>query len=213
MYTRLFFAFICLYLSSCSSGQKTIGNKEENTKISILFLGNSLTYTNDLPVLVQKSAKERGIRISTKMVAFPNYAIADHWSENKVQNLIASGKYDYVILQQGPSSQKEGREMLIEYGKKYSALCARYDTKLAYFMVWPSRNYYRTFDGVIQNYSDAARINKALLLPVGKVWKQYFDKNQTYDYYGFDQFHPSLLGSTIAAEVIVDHLFPQSKTN
>lgn len=85
--------------------------------MNILFIGNSLTYTNNLPKLVKKHADLNGIKINAKMIAFPNYAIEDHWNEGKVQKLISSKKFNYVIIQQGPSSQNDGRKMLIEYGK------------------------------------------------------------------------------------------------
>ena len=175
-------------------------------KFNILFIGNSLTYTNDLPKLVKKNAKTKGIEIETKMIAFPNYAIADHWNDGLVQKLIASKKYDFVIIQQGPSSQSDGRKILIEYGKEFSNLCKSNSTKLCYFMVWPSISYYHTFEGVIKNHKDAASINDAILLPVGELWKDHIDNTDNYEYYSADGFHPSLKGSQLAAKVIVEYL-------
>lgn len=192
-----------LIFVSCNS-TKTNSNVKTT---SVLFVGNSLTYTNNLPKLVEAVAKEKDIRIKTKMIAFPNYAILDHWNDGVVQKEIRSKKYDYVIVQQGPSSQEFGREVLLEYGKKYSYLCRNNNTQLAYFMVWPSLNYYKTFDGVIKNHREAAKLNNAILLPVGEVWKTHFDADENFDYYSNDGFHPSLKGSQKAAEVIVDYLF------
>jgi len=200
----LFCALIITYSDSYSQ-QKNSDNASK-TGINILFVGNSLTYTNNLPELVKRSAKLQGIEIDYKMIAFPNYAIIDHWNDGEVQKLIASKKHDFVIIQQGPSSQNNGRNMLIEYGKKYSSLCKLNNTKLCYFMVWPSLNYYHTFDGVIKNYKDAALINNSILLPVGEVWKDYFDRTDDFQYYSSDGFHPSIEGSQIAAKVIVEYL-------
>ena len=200
----LFCALLITYPDSYS--QQKFSNNASKTDITILFIGNSLTYTNNLPELVKKSAKLQGIEIDFKMIAFPNYAIIDHWNDGEVQKLIASKKYDFVIIQQGPSSQNNGRNMLIEYGKKYSSICELNNTKLCYFMVWPSLNYYHTFDGVIKNHKDAASINNSVLLPVGEVWKDYFDRTDDFQYYSSDGFHPSLKGSQIAAKVIVEYL-------
>lgn len=74
-------------------------------------------------------------------------------------------------------------------------------------MVWPSLDHYRTFEGVIDNYREAAEVNEAILLPVGEVWKAYLEDSGDLDLYGPDGFHPSLKGSKMAAEVIVDRLF------
>ncbi|NHN24833.1 SGNH/GDSL hydrolase family protein [Flavobacterium jejuense] len=184
---------------------------ETKPKYNILFIGNSLTYTNDLPSLVKNEAKQKGIKVNVEMVAFPNYAIEDHWNEGIVQKLIASKKYDFVIIQQGPSSQDDGRKMLVEYGKKYSTLCELNNAKLCYFMVWPAVNYYQSFENVIQNYRDAATMNKSILLPVGEIWKEYIDRTNSFEYFSADAFHPSLEGSKIASKVIVEYLFPVQK--
>ena len=183
------------------------GQNNDKKTYRLLFVGNSLTYYNNLPELVKKQAKKQGVRIKYEMVAKPNYAIVDHWVEGEVQKLISKHKYDYVIVQQGPSSQQEGRQMLIESGKDYAQLCKDSNATLCYFMVWPSRTYYYTFDGVIKNHKAAATLNDAILLPVGEVWKDYFDRTNDFQYYGEDGFHPSLLGSKVAAWVIVEHLF------
>ena len=198
----LLFALIITF--SNLYGQQRLGN---NSTYNILFIGNSLTYTNDLPKLVKDYAQLKGIDIATTMVAFPNYAIEDHWNNNQVQKLIAGKKYDFVILQQGPSSQNNGRNMLIDYGKKYSRLCALHNAKLCFFMVWPSLQYYHTFNGVIKNYTDAASINNAILLPVGERWKTDIGTSKNHHYYSSDGFHPSLKGSQVSAKVIVDQLF------
>ncbi|HLV14431.1 MAG TPA: hypothetical protein VKY41_04565 [Xanthomarina sp.] len=203
----LFFIFVF----SIAYSQQTSRDIVAKTQVNVLFIGNSLTYSNNLPELVKEMAAQEGIEMNYKMMAFPNYSIQDHWNVGKAQKLIAKKKYDFVIIQQGPSSQVNGRNMLVEYGKKFNNLCKEYNTKLGYFMVWPSLSYYQTFNGVIKNYRDAARINNSILLPVGKVWKEYIDKTEDFQYYGSDGFHPSLQGSKIAAKVIVNHLFLQNK--
>ncbi len=201
------FVFIVSFLTlNCQSKSKI------DQEYSILFIGNSLTYYNDLPKLVTEYAKnEKNLNIKTKMVAHPNYAIEDHWDDGKVKRLIHRKKYDYVILQQGPSSQKDGRKMLIQYGRKYSNLCKSSNTKLCYFMVWPAMYYYHTFNSVIKNHADAAKLNNAILLPVGKEWKAHIEKYKDYSLYCQDEFHPSEKGSKMAAKVIVETLFNSTK--
>jgi len=220
LFKIVFIILTCIGSYNCSSSSSKIEGSEptiieddinldnlNNTDYNILFVGNSLTYTNNLPELVKQRAKEKGITIGIKTIAKPNYAIVDHWAEGDVQQYIKSKKFDFVIIQQGPSSQQDGRDMLVNGGKKYAELCNENSTKLCYFMVWPSLTYYQTFDGVIKNHEDAASINNAILCPVGKIWKDNFDATNEFDYYGPDGFHPSLLGSQVAANVIVATLF------
>lgn len=193
---------ICINCNTTKTTQKN----DLKISYSILFIGNSLTYTNNLPKLVEDKAKEKGVEIKTKMIAFPDYALLDHWNDGNIQKEISTKQYDFVIVQQGPSSQNFGREILIDYGKKYNRLCKENGTQLCFFMVWPSLTYYNTFDGVIKNHKEASRLNNAILLPVGEVWKTHFNTTKNFDYYSSDGFHPSLKGSKNAAEIIVEHL-------
>lgn len=183
--------------------------KKENTGAgkTILFVGNSLTYTNDLPALVVKIGKEKGIKIKTEMLAYANYALEDHWNDGKLQLLLANKQFDFVIVQQGPSSQDEGRAMLLDYGAKIKALCDTNNSKLAFFMVWPAYSNFHTFEGVIKNYTDAAVKTNSMLCPVGKMWKDYIADTYDYSYYGPDMFHPSQKGSEKAAQIIYETLF------
>ncbi len=82
--------------------QPPAGDDLSNTDYNILFVGNSLTYFNDLPELVKSSAELEGIKIGIKMIAFGNYAIIDHWEDGEVQKQIASKQFDFVIIQQIP---------------------------------------------------------------------------------------------------------------
>ena len=148
-------------------------NLPKQKPIKVLFVGNSLTYSHNLPQLVETTAIKMGVTLEATMLAYPNYAIEDHWEERKALRLLAQGNYDFLVLQQGPSSQDEGRQMLLDYGAKFKEACKETNTRLVFFMVWPSLNYYRTFDQVIANYSEAARFNDALLCPVGEVWKDH----------------------------------------
>jgi len=195
--------FVWIWLGVCCA---LCAQQPELADVRILFVGNSLTYANNLPELVKKVGARNDIRIQTDMLAFSNYALEDHWNDGKLQSLIADGKYNYVVVQQGPSSQADGRAMLLDYGERIKTLCDKQDAKLAFYMVWPARANYHTFDGVIANYSVAASQTNSILCPVGQLWKAYFDSTQDFSYYGSDGFHPSLAGSQNAAEIIFESL-------
>jgi hypothetical protein len=192
---------------SCTKNIDTF-NQVKKYDAVILFVGNSLTYTNDLPQILVKHAESKGKKIKTESLTLPNYALVDHLAEGKVQKLVDSKKYNFVIVQQGPSSQEEGRKLLFEAAEIFKDLCAKNDAKLAFYMVWPAHANYHHFDGVIKNYTEAASKSNAILCPVGKVWKDYIDKTNDLTYYGQDLFHPSEKGSQVVSEVIYNSLFP-----
>ncbi|MBO3697205.1 SGNH/GDSL hydrolase family protein [Roseivirga sp. E12] len=176
----------------------------------VLFIGNSLTYSNDLPGIVEELAKDLGEHIDSQCICLPNYGLEDHWNDGLIQGLISKNKFDYVIFQQGPSSQSYGRSSLIDYGGKISKLAIENDAKPAYFMVWPSVQYYQTFEGVIKNHTDASQLNKVLLVRGGEVWKHFHENFEKLSLYQPDQFHPSVTGSFLMALVHIKVLFPSS---
>ncbi len=161
-----------------------------------------------MPEILEYIGKQNGITIKTKNLCFPNYAIIDHINNGKLQKILEKKPFDYLIIQQGPSSQTEGKGMLIEDGAKMKVLCDKYKIKLGYYMVWPSVRYYHTFDKVIENHTLAAKQNNALLFSVGSVWKDYNTYKNKETLYNFDNFHPSKVGSFLAALTIFHQLHP-----
>jgi hypothetical protein len=171
-------------------------------KINVLFLGNSLTYYNNLPELVKQLAEGDGVKMTYQSIALPNYALVDHWSDGKAQREIQSGKFNYVIVQQGPSSQQEGRTYLLEYGLKFDSLCDKHNAKLAVYMVWPAKARAGDFDGVYASYLQLATSANALFCPAGEAWRQVWKNYPAFSLYGVDNFHPEYKGSVLAALVL-----------
>ena len=175
----------------------------------MLFVGNSLTYSNDMPKIFEKISNDFGVSANGTSLCFPNYGLIDHWDQKTVQGIMAREHFDYVVVQQGPSSQPPGRKMLVDYNAKIKSLCLENDSNLAFFMVWPSKKYYHTFDGVILSHQYAAKENHALLFPVGQVWQNYEKKKNKENLYSEDGFHPSKAGSFLAALTIFHCLHPE----
>jgi len=185
----------------------------QNDSKQFLFIGNSLTYTNNLPEILENIAINFDKNVETTSLCYPNYGLEDHWNDGKIQKLINRGKFDYIIIQQGPSSQNVGKEMLIDYGTKIKTICDKKGSQLVFFMVWPSKNYYYTFNGVIANYKLAAEINDALLFPVGEIWQAYDEIKNLESLYSIDGFHPSKTGSFLSALTMFKTIYPNKDLN
>jgi len=175
----------------------------------ILYVGNSLTYTYDIPGIVKEIGEDLNLSIDSKPICYPNYSLEDHWKAGNFQIIMMIDSFDYVIVQQGPSSQPAGKEVLVDYGMKIDSICKLEKARLSYYMVWPSRKYYQTFDGVIANYTEAARLTKSLLIPVGEIRKKLESESFEENLYGPDNFHPSETGSFLSALTIIKSLYPE----
>jgi hypothetical protein len=69
-------------------------------------------------------------------------------------------------------------------------------------MVWPSKTRSRDFDGVSESYTLAARDVEGSLLPAGDAWREAWRRDPSLALYADDGFHPSRMGSYLAALAI-----------
>ncbi|HEU5291483.1 MAG TPA: hypothetical protein VFU05_12625 [Cyclobacteriaceae bacterium] len=180
----------------------SVTQAQHQKKVNILFLGNSLTYANNLPELVKQVAASDSVEMNYRSICFPNYALIDHWKDGNAQKEIESDKYNFVIVQQGPSSQEEGRAYLIEWGLKFDSLCDKHHSKLVSYMVWPSKERSLDFQGVYDSYKLLADSAKAIFSPAGQAWQVLWQENPEFKLYSEDNFHPNYRGSLLAALVI-----------
>lgn len=172
----------------------------------ILFIGNSLTYANDLPAMVCALARAAGRQAVCASVAKPDYGLEEHWNEGRVQKEIARG-WDVVVLQQGPSALPESRRLLVSYARKLDGEIRKAGARPALYMVWPSQTRRGDFPAVSQSYAVAARQIEGVLLPAGDAWRAVWDIDDRIQLYSDDGFHPSHSGSYLAAVVIYSQLF------
>jgi hypothetical protein len=176
-------------------------------ELRVLFIGNSLTYENDLPDIVKVLAeKGAGKRLKYKMIAKPNFGLIDHWDGSEAREEIARKKWDVVVLQQGPSASSEGRESLLKYSRLFADDIRKAGAKPALYMVWPSAARFNDFDRVSESYALAAKETGAILFRVGDAWRAAWQSEPGLRLYSSDQFHPSYVGSYLAALVIVTQL-------
>ena len=107
------------------------------TRTRVLFVGNSLTYYNDLPRTFAAIAASAGDTIDVAMIAAPNLALIDHLEggSNVVERL--KEKWDFVVLQQGPTTEPIGKDSLIIWTELFDTHIRAAGAVPVLFMVWP----------------------------------------------------------------------------
>jgi hypothetical protein len=200
---RLFFRF----LITAGVAVTTAATAPAPPPVRILFIGNSLTVANDLPKTVAAMAASAGIELTYRVVAYPDYSLEDHWARGDAAKAIASDRWSFVVLQEGPSALPESRVLLRDYTKRFSSLARRAGARTALFMIWPpvARNF--DFDDVHESYRLAAVDVKGVFIPAGDAWREVWRLNPRAVLYGPDGFHPTPLGSYIAATMMFKALF------
>jgi hypothetical protein len=169
----------------------------------ILFVGNSLTYGNDLPGLVEGLSAGTGDRLRTSMVAFPSYSLSDHFDQGDALRSIATGGWRAVVLQQGPSTLPESQDLLRKLTAAFDKRIRAVSARTALFSVWPDTHFPSTFEEVADSYSAAAADVSGIYLPVTQAWELALQRDPPPRLYSSDGFHPTEQGSYLAALVIV----------
>lgn len=135
--TRMSAHLLCLLLLLltwfAASGQ------EPAPPARVLFVGNSLTYANDLSGMVATLSKAAGRPMHVESVALPDFGLEEHWQQGDARKAIARGGWTDVVLQQGPSALPESRRILIDYVKRFDKAIKASGAKTALYMVWPSQ--------------------------------------------------------------------------
>jgi hypothetical protein len=204
---------IILLLVLAISCGGTLTKSSAGAELRVLFIGNSLTYTNDIPAIVQALAEAAGKRrFVYKMIALPDFSLEDHWDQGDARRAIKDGKWDVVVLQQGPSALPESRALLIEYARRFNDEIRKIGARPALFTVWPSRARFNDFNRVVESYALAAQAVDGMLLPAGAAWQAAWRYKPELALYSPDNFHPSIAGSYLAAIVIYQQLYGDNET-
>jgi len=194
-----------LIVGLCGCGRDTSLGPDTPQVYRVLFVGNSLTYVNDLPGTVALLASGAGDSVEVESVARPGFALIDHveGGSNAVE-VIRSRQWDYVVLQQGPSSLPLSRDTLILATGLLDTDIRAAGGRTAELMVWPARDNIASFDQVRASYQEAARAVDGLFLPAGEAWRTAWAADPSLPLYGDDGFHPSELGTFLAALVVYE---------
>ncbi|NNE34641.1 MAG: SGNH/GDSL hydrolase family protein [Rhodothermales bacterium] len=202
MHYTLLVLLSTLSLAACSSTKPD----PQADDLAILFIGNSLTYTNDLPGILSALLSETGTGdVVVESIAGPNFGLQDHWANQDTRSRIIAVPWDYVILQQGPSAT-EGRPSLIDYSKRFAPLIKSVGATPALYMVWPSEVRIGDFRGVRESYRAAADSVDGLFFPSGAAWQEYWSVAPEVELYGPDRFHPTPEASYLSAVVMWEQI-------
>ena len=175
--------------------------------LRVLFVGNSLTATNDLPATVAALARGAGRRpVEYATVAPGGVNLEDHWNLTGARDALLAGPWDVVVLQQGPSSLPESQENLRTWATTWADLARAHGIRPALLTVWPETERSYAFPAVVQSYRAASVAARATLLPAGPAWLAAWRRSPKLRLYGPDGFHPSVLGTTLAALVVYTRL-------
>lgn len=223
---KIFLLTIALALFKISFSQE---------EINVLWLGNSYTYYNNLPAMVNELCKGTDKVVNHESVTPGGCTLFQHAVSQSSLSAIRKGDWDYVVLQeqsQLPSiDYYRHNAMRPAYQSLYdSIMLYNPDAMVVGYMTW-GRQYggqqcvnfgegvYCSADFVDFNhmqdtmsvaYCENAYATDSYVAPVGDAWKAAFALNPELLLHSSDQSHPSYDGSYLAACVFYAVFFAET---
>lgn len=194
----------------------------------VFFVGNSYTYTNNMPELVKLIAASAGDQLAYESYTPGGSRLKQHAENPAVTSVISQGNWDYVVLQeqsQIPSFPDSFiQNEMFPYAKQLADLTKNTNPcgNPIFFMTWGYKNgdatncangntavcAYEGMDDLISaRYTEMAGHNESLVSPVGKVWRAIRQLHPQMELYSSDGSHPSYLGSMAAAYTFYTLIF------
>lgn len=204
--------------------------QSSSKKIRVLFLGNSYTYVNNLPLLIANVAHAGGDSLFYDSNCIGGYSFYDHVNDASSLAKISAGNWDAVVLQaqsQEPSfSPAQVNAQTLPYAIQLDSVIKHYNpcALTVFYETWGRKTgdasncpFYPpvcTYSGM-QNrlrasYKLFADTVKGCMAPVGEAFRKLMSLNSQIDLYQADLSHPSLEGSYLAASVFYESLFAHS---
>ena len=199
-------------------------------KKEVLFIGNSYTYYNNLPDLVNEIALSFGDTLMHESSTPGGSNFNAHSTNAQTLNKINQKQWDYVVLQaqsqelsfspfQVASDSYPYAEILVD-----SIFANSSCTEPLFFMTWgrkygdqsncqfypPVCTYLGMQQRLRENYLDMSFLHNASCSPVGMAWKKFIEIDSTLNLYSSDNSHPSIYGSYLAACTFYSSIFKKS---
>ncbi len=197
----------------------------------ILFIGNSYTYANDLPLLFKNLSASGGENVRTGISAPGGFTFQMHLNEITTLNLIRDGIWDYVVLQE--QSQTPVIEYL-RYNSMYPSAAGldsiiklyNPNSNTIFFMTWGRKNggqqcidtscspvftdFFHMQDSLKSSYTMISNILSAMISPAGEAWRTARLIKPYVNLWEPDESHPTLEGSYLTACVFYVKIFNRS---
>ncbi len=205
---RLASAALLLLVAACLP---TLGPSQAVPRLvgdrRVLFVGNSLTYTNDLPGMVQTLARAAGdTALRTASIAEPDFSLEDHYVVGVVQKALDRSDWEWVVLQQGTSALPASQQYLRSFTEQFAPLIRAAGAEPVLYQVWPTTARRFDADAAVTSYFNAAVAVGGVFAPAGDAFTDALGLDAGIGVYSADGLHPSRRGTYVAALVILGRL-------
>jgi hypothetical protein len=172
----------------------------------MLFIGNSFTQRNNLPGLLAELAAAREVRVKHELISVGGASLRTHWNAGQAAKAIATGGYDFVVLQEQSTLPVKNAKRMAENVRLFDEAIKRAGSKTVLYMTWARQNAPEAQRTIADAYNSIGKELGAIVVPVGLAWQNFLSEHDRPVLYDRDQSHPSLAGTYLAACVFLAEL-------
>lgn len=180
--------------------------QEKQDALNVLFIGNSYTYGENLPHLVSILSEGTDTPLITRKSTAGGASLSQHWNGErglKSKEMIETGNYDIVVIQDYSKSAMETPDSLAEYAEKFCALAKEHGAQPYLYVTWAREKLPQMQKEIDKQYLKAAKKNKATPVMVGDAWALAMHYRPDIHLYSSDGSHSSETGTYLTASVFV----------
>jgi hypothetical protein len=179
-------------------------------ELHILFIGNSFTYFNNMPRIVEAiSYSIDGPPIKTEMVAIGGARLEDLWKQGSALTAIRKQHWDYVVMNEqsalgGGIVNGEKRignpTNFFKYAEMFDTEIRKAGGKTVIIMTWKDKNDRDRIQTDLNNaFLEFRKTHGIILAPVSAAWAEAIKTAPEINLYFDDNHHPSKEGSYLEA--------------
>lgn len=207
----LFLAIIIYYGSLPREVEiKTHASSEAKQSTKILFVGNSLTYGQDMPNLFVKIYRllYSDAPLVVESATGPGFTLREHLSNNKTQEALKRYNWDYVILQEGTQSAYNRPHESLESFRRLLKISASPGCKHLCVMIPADRGQFGWQARLSQFFRAIGKELNLPIVPLGDVCSFSQMRHTELNLHDPDDHHLSQAGSLLYACMAIKALKP-----
>ena len=182
---------------------------------NILFIGNSFTYYNDMPAILQSMFAETGRELCPGRILkggayMYQYTVPDSEHGQIFAENYPKADWDYIVLQDQSFQPAGNPQAFFDSVYKILSCMEGHHAKLIFYSTWAYKDnseklsgtgmtYRQMLEGLTASYKKAAEDLGGLRVRAGEAFLRSIETYPEIDLYKPDNYHPSACGSYLVA--------------
>lgn len=182
-------------------GKNSFAQCEKDT-LKVLFVGNSYIHFHNVAQIVSFISDQAETKLETGKVTLGGARLREHWRGErglKTKEMIRKGNYDIVVLQEQSMGAINEADSLRKYAKLFCDFIRENGARPYLYTTWAREKVPQYQETINHVYTDVARVNRAIVVPVGKTWERARQLRPSFGLYHTDGSHASPLGAYLTA--------------